>query len=225
MKFIGVEGVVCVYKKIIWMSKMKIYGAVLLTLYVPKKNIKKLTLSGFRKYIISRKYSAGSTSHHYAINHAFNMIYDFKAISMDNWQLSTTLHHFLPFQRIRCEEILLSYKWWVGKISILCLSPLLTWWQLFFFKIVTAIFFYFDIENHSLIVSSQPNEVEAFGTKSFVFTRKQKKQENLSSRKDAPHLPCAWDFIFTFLSRPREIFLPFPSSFFFTCCFPRNYKH
>lgn len=77
-----------------------------------KKFKKKLTLSGFRKYIISRKYSAGSTSHHYAINHASNMIYDFKAISMDNWQLSTTLHHFLPFQRIRCEETLLSYKWW-----------------------------------------------------------------------------------------------------------------
>lgn len=29
-----------------------------------------------------------------------DMIYEFEIISMDNWQLSTTLHHFLPRQRL-----------------------------------------------------------------------------------------------------------------------------
>lgn len=50
-----------------------------------------------RIYIISssfsHKYSTldGSSCWH-------GMIYEFKIISMDNWQLSTTLHHFVPSQ-------------------------------------------------------------------------------------------------------------------------------
>ena len=45
----------------------------------------------------------------------------------------------------------------------------------FFTQIVTAIFFYSEIENHSLIVSSQPNEVEGKKErrkKSFTFSAK-----------------------------------------------------
>lgn len=91
----------------------------LLTLSVPK-NVKKTDIRRipdihyFPKIFtrVTHPQTAPSTM-------SFDMIYEFKAISMDNWQLSTTLHHFFPSQRIRCEEFLLSHKWWVvGKISI-----------------------------------------------------------------------------------------------------------
>lgn len=82
------------------------------------------------------------------IHHGSDMIYEFKIISMDNWQLSTTLHHFLPCQRIRWKTFLLLQMMNLQKISIRHLT-------LFFLQLrnVIIIFFHLETENRTLIAS------------------------------------------------------------------------
>lgn len=75
-----------------------------------------------------------------------DMIYEFKIISMDNWQLSTTLHHSFSYQWITWKKFCRN-EWWIhDRISIQHVTLLYAISRF-------ATFLCFVIANCSLIVS------------------------------------------------------------------------